>query len=161
MIRSALPLTPCSWLLLVLAALICLALSGCGGGGGPVSSGGTATFPASLPNYHAPDEWLALLETAGLQEYADLGRQLVREGKVKVVSPPTLGAQFNAFSWIPEKEIWINAPMFSRYPLLSDQADIFLHELIHIKSGECTHLGPWWSALNQFTTYWQSHPLSS
>lgn len=148
-------------LLLILTASVSLALTGCGGGGAGVSaSGGGDTFPANLPNYHTPEQWIALIETAGFQDYADLGRQLVREGKVTVVTPPTLDAQFNAYSWISDKEIWINAPMFTRYPDITQQATIFLHELIHIRSAESTHTGPWWSVQDQFAVYWQTHSLS-
>ena len=144
------------WLLSVLVTVLSLTFAGCGGGGGDTGSGGGNTFPASLPNYHAPSEWIALLEAAGLQEYADLGNQLIRDGKVKVVMPPTLDAQFNAFSWITDREIWINAPMFSRYPNAGLQATIFLHEMIHIKSGESSHAGPWWAVQDQFAAYCQS-----
>lgn len=149
-----------SSLLLILAALISLTVSGCGGGSSAGPSGGDVTFPANLPNYHAPEEWIALIEAAGLQEYADLGRQLVNEGKVIVVTPGTLDSQFNAFSWISDREIWINPPMFSRYPNVGHQATIFLHEMIHITSGEATHNGSWWSVQDQFATYLQTHPAN-
>ncbi|MGC9319601.1 MAG: hypothetical protein ACP5KN_16340 [Armatimonadota bacterium] len=95
-----------------------------------------------------------MIEEAGFPEYAELGRELLADGQVKLVSPPTLEAGFNAFAWIDAREIWINEPMFERYPDVVDQATIFLHELIHIKSGECTHLGPWWSAQSEFHSYW-------
>jgi hypothetical protein len=45
--------------------------------------------------------------------------------------------------------------MFERYPTMLDQATIFLHELIHIRSGEVTHLGPWWVAQDQFRVYYR------
>lgn len=161
MARSILSPARSPWFLLALAVLIAYTLSGCGGGGGDVPGSSGGSFPTNLPNYHAPEEWIALIQTAGLQEYADLGRQLVKEGKVKIVSPPTLDVSYNAYSWNSEEEIWINSPIFSRYPDIVQQATIFLHELIHIKYGEETHNGPWWSAQDQFVTYWRNHPLTS
>lgn len=151
-----------TWLLFVFVGLSALTLAGCGGGGEGLTdsvSSGKSTFPANLPNYHTFDEWLALIRVAGFSEYADLGAQLVSEGKVTVVMPPTLDASFNSYAWISQREIWINSPMFSRYPDIVHQATIFLHELIHIKSGESTHTGAWWSAQDQFATYWRNHPL--
>lgn len=149
-------------LLLIFAVVFCPVLSGCGGGGGgggDVASG-NVSFPENLPNYHAPDEWIVLLRAAGLQEYADLGQQLTAAGKVIVVAPPTLDADFNAYAWISDREIWINSPMYSRYPDIGHQATIFLHEMIHIKSGESTHTGPWWSIQDQFAVYWREHSAS-
>ncbi len=140
--------------MLSLATLLSVVLSGCGGG---VTAGlphEDATFPANLPNYHAPEEWIALLEQAGLREYAALARELVRDDKVIVVTPAQLDGQVNSFAWITEREIWINAPMFSRYPDIGHQATIFLHELIHIQSGEASHEGAWWAIQDQFAVWW-------
>jgi hypothetical protein len=142
---------------LVFAICVILGAPGCGGGGSTET--GSTTFPADLPNYHTPEEWIAQFDAAGLQDYAYLGRRLVQEGKVVVVSPPTLDASFNAFAWTSEREIWINAPMFSRYPRVQHQATIFLHELIHINSGVSTHMGPWWSVQDEFAKYVQDHPM--
>ncbi len=96
-----------------------------------------------------------MIDEAGLTEYADLGRELLAQGKVRIVSPPELSEPFNAFAWLNTREIWINTPMFERYPDVLDQATIFLHELIHIHSGECTHVGPWWSAQSEFRAYFR------
>jgi hypothetical protein len=144
--------------LLVMMAFAAVLLSGCGGGG---EMGAPSGIQASdLPNYHSPEQWIALIETAGFEEYATLGRELVSEGRVKFVAPPTLDASFNAFAWTTEREIWINAPMFDRYPGIVQQATIFLHEMIHIATAESTHAGPEWAVLDQFAVYWRNHPLS-
>lgn len=146
-----------SVVLCLMLGILLAAVTGCGGGGGVGLSGGSVNppgGPANLANYQALVQWASLIEQAGLPEYAALGRQLSSGGKAIFVSPPTLGETFNAFSWIAQKEIWINSPLFSRYPKATDQAEIFLHELIHLKSGEASHVGPWWSALDEYRQYW-------
>jgi hypothetical protein len=102
-----------------------------------------------------------MIEEAGFADYARLGSEMVASGRVKMVSPPELGENFNAFAFVDTDEIWINRPMFDRYPDVVDQATIFLHELIHIKSGECTHNGPWWSAQGEFHAYWTARQSAS
>ena len=148
-----------SWPSLLLAIVATVALTGCGGGGTGDSPGPLAP-QSNLPNYHSPEEWIALIETAGLMDYANLGRELLSEQRVKLVAPPLLDEQFNAYSWIADREIWINTPMFARYPGIVEQATIFLHELIHISSMQSTHTGPAWAAQDQFAVYWRNHPLS-
>lgn len=147
--------------LIFVLCLTVVMLAGCGGGEMPAASpsyGNSRGYATDIPDFHSPEEWIELLEVAGaanptFYEYADLGRQLLANDKVKFVSPPTLGDQFNAFCWIEDQVIWINEPMFARYPDVIEQATIFLHEMIHIKSGEVTHDGPWWSLQNEFETY--------
>lgn len=142
-----------------------LVISGCGGG-----TMAPAQYPApptqtssrpDIPNYHAPTEWIEMIATAGLGEYAELGRTMLAEGRVRIVAPPVLDANYNAFAWLDANEIWINEPMFARYPDVLDQATIFLHELIHVKSTEQTHFGPWWSALSEFRAYYEQRPQSA
>jgi hypothetical protein len=146
----------CRSVALLLVGIVLTAVAGCGGG----EAGGTAIdatddgFPTNLANYRSPEQWISMIEEAGLKDYADLGRQLTATKKIIFVSPPTLNTSFNAFSWVPQKEVWINSPMLSRYPKATDQAEILLHELIHIKSGETTHSGPWWDAQTEFRQYW-------
>ncbi|MFP4250940.1 MAG: hypothetical protein ACLFU7_14865 [Armatimonadota bacterium] len=101
------------------------------------------------------DDWIDMIEAAGMGEYAQLGRELLARGNVRIVSPPELDARFNAFAHINTREIWINTPMLQRYPDVLDRATIFLHELIHIRSGEVTHGGPWWSAQSEFRAYYR------
>lgn len=129
-------------------------LGGCGGAAVvPAQESATPAQPShrsDIPNYHAPSEWVEMIAAAGLAEYAALGRRMLDEGRVRIVAPPSLDANYNAFAWLDSNEIWINEPMFERYPDVLDQATIFLHELIHIKSTEQTHLGPWWSAQSEF-----------
>lgn len=136
-------------------------LVGCGGDGqftdmniGSAPAGPDPS-PTVSPATAQVNEWIDMIEEAGLTEYAQLGRELLAQGKVRIVSPPTLDAGFNAFAWIDIREIWLNTPMFERYPDVLDQATIFLHELIHIRSGECTHRGPWWSAQDEFRVYYR------
>lgn len=102
--------------------------------------------------------WIYLIENAGFNEYAALAKYMMSEGRIKFVAPPMLDADYNAFTWLDTDEIWINKPMFTRYPNVLDQATIFLHELIHIKSREQTHNGPWWSAQDEFLAYYKEHP---
>jgi hypothetical protein len=97
-----------------------------------------------------------MIAQAGFADYAALGSELLAAGRVSIVSPPDLDENFNAYAFINTREVWINEPMFTRYPDVVDQATIFLHELIHIRSGECTHSGPWWSAQSEFYTYWRN-----
>lgn len=145
------------WLLLLVTGCV---LTGCGGGGGTgaADSGGTI-FPANVPNVHQPEEWIALIEAAGLKDYADLGRELISLRKIRFVRPPTLMSDYNAYAFVPEHLIWINEPLFDRYPDIVQQAAIFLHEMVHISSGELSHVGPWWGITDDFEAYWQTHPL--
>ena len=102
-----------------------------------------------------------MIEEAGFADYAELGSELLAAGRVRIVSPPELDEDFNAYAFINTREIWINEPMFARYPDVVSQATIFLHELIHIQSGECTHSGPWWSAQSEFYTYWHNQQTTA
>ncbi|HCA47808.1 MAG TPA: hypothetical protein DEP45_10775 [Armatimonadetes bacterium] len=106
-------------------------------------------------------DWIDMIDSAGLSEYAQLGRELLAQGKVSMVSPPMLDADYNAFAHVNTREVWINRPMFERYPTMLDQATIFLHELIHIHSGEVTHFGPWWIAQDQFRVYYSTQGTAS
>ncbi|MGI5819792.1 MAG: hypothetical protein ACOX9R_17040 [Armatimonadota bacterium] len=138
-------------------------LTGCGGAihpaeGRPIEA---ATPDAMTPTAVMVNEWIEMIETAGMTEYAQLGRELLAQGRVRIVSPPALDAGFNAFAHINTREIWINTPMFDRYPEVLDRATIFLHELIHIRSGEITHNGPWWSAQNEFRVYYHNLQTSA
>lgn len=152
-----LPRRRAMWGALMIAAASPLLLAGCGGGSAlpPAQLNPAAPQrPAwDVPNYHAPDQWIEMIAQAGLSRYAALGSDLVSQGRVRLVAPPTLDANYNAFAWLDSGEIWINRPMFERYPDVLDQATIFLHELIHIDSTEQTHLGPWWSAQSEFRAY--------
>lgn len=98
--------------------------------------------------------WCDMIAQAGLPDYAAEGKELLRQRDIYLVSPPRLDARYNAFTWFPEAVIWINTPMFDRYPRIADQAEIFLHELIHVRSQEMSHSGPWWSALTTYRSYW-------
>ncbi len=136
-------------------------LAGCGGASPPVKDGSetTPTEPSRTPDTtthtaQVTNEWIDMIDQAGMADYAQLGRDLLAQNRVKIVSPPTLGERFNAFAHINTREVWINTPMFERYPDVLDQATIFLHELIHIHSGEMTHNGPWWSVQNEFRVYY-------
>ena len=137
-------------------------LAGCGGGSGPSASNAAAQFEGAArapytmtARCEMPNEWIDMIEEAGLPEYAQLGRTLLAQGRVRVVTPPTLHVDINAYAFINTREIWINTPMFERYPDVIHRATIFLHELIHIHSGEATHLGPWWVAQDQFFVYFR------
>lgn len=137
-------------------------LAGCGGaeqaitgGVGAIPSETSPTPDAMTPTAAVANEWIEMIDDAGMTEYAQLGRELLAQGRVRVVSPPRLDVSFNAFAYINTREILINTPMFERYPDLLDQATIFLHELIHIRSGELTHSGPWWSAQSEFRAHYQ------
>lgn len=147
----------------VFVSILCIvaaSITGCAGGGGGAVVDTPATNNGIDPaNSFDPAAWIELIEAAGTQnpvfyEYAELGRQLVAQGNVVIVSPPTLDESFNAFSWIVEREIWINEPMFTRYPSVIDQATIFLHEMIHIMTGEVTHAGPAWSLQDEFAMFY-------
>ena len=145
--------------LLLTAAACSVMLTGCGGGSAgamtaPAAPPASQTTGSDIPNYNPPSTWISMIEEAGFADYARLGSEMVASGRVKMVSPPELGENFNAFAYVDTKEIWINRPLFDRYPDVVDQATIFLHELIHIKSGELTHNGPWWSAQGEFHAYW-------
>lgn len=143
-------------------------LSGCGGASSETIDDGR-TAPGRVPDAPpAPrsttavaNEWIDMIEEAGLTEYAELGREILRTGSLRIVSPATLNADFNAFAHINTREIWISTLMFERYPSDLDQATIFLHELIHIKSGEITHLGPWWSAQSAFRAFYRDREIGA
>ncbi len=143
-------------------------LAGCGGAGVPINEGGVTTpseptrTPSSTSTINTlAGEWIDMIDAAGMTEYAQLGRELLAQGDVRIVSPPELDARFNAFAHINTREVWINTPMFQRYPDVLDRATIFLHELIHIRSGEVTHGGPWWSAQNEFRAYYRDLETSA
>ena len=98
-------------------------------------------------------EYNDMINRAGLIKYAELGQKMQREGRVKFVVPPRLDSRFNAYANIGAGEIWLNKPMYDRYPRITHQATIFLHELIHIDSKEMTHRGEWWSAQDEFAVW--------
>ena len=98
--------------------------------------------------------WCDMIEQAALSEYANLGRRMHAQGRVRFVRPPALDAEFNAFADVRAGEVWINEPMWSRYPDRLDRATILLHELIHLHSGELSHYGPWWADQERFRQYW-------
>jgi len=101
-------------------------------------------------------EWLDMIAQAGLTEYAQLGREMLERGAIEVVEPPRLDARFNAWTFLGARpHVWLNAPMWERYPDRIDRATILLHELIHVRSGEQTHLGQWWSAQDEFRRYYE------
>jgi len=145
------------WGALAIVAVTPLLLAGCGGDFALPDSQSTPAAPQTpawdVPNYHSPDQWIEMIAQAGLSRYAALGRALVSQGRVILVTPPMLDHNYNAYAWLDTEEIWINAPMFERYPDVLDQATIFLHELIHVDSTEQTHFGPWWSAQSDFRAY--------
>lgn len=134
-------------------------LAGCGGSVGDTGDtlpGGLPDPPTEMrPTAALANDWIAMIEEAGLCEYAQLGRELLAQDRVRMVAPPMLDADYNAFAHVNTREIWLNRPMFERYPTMLDQATIFLHELIHIRTGEVTHLGPWWVAQDQFRVYYR------
>lgn len=159
-----------SWRLYVVVAACSMLISaslmvGCGGAASDVApiedSAGEHQPSAVMQPAAVAEDWADMIEEAGLDEYAELGRRMLHQGRVRFVEPPELEQHFNAFAWINRREIWINEPMFERYPDVLDQATIFLHELIHIKSGECTHNGPWWSAQSEFYGYFTDQETSA
>ncbi len=99
--------------------------------------------------------WCDMIERAGLSDLAALGRRLHAQGRVRFVRPPLLDAEWNAFADLQGNEVLINEPLWGRYPARIDRATIFLHELIHIDSGEMSHYGPWWAAQEMFRQYWR------
>jgi hypothetical protein len=103
-------------------------------------------------------EWLDMIDEAGLSDHADLGRTMLAEGRIEFVTPPTpLPSEFNAWADLREpRRVLLNEPLWERYPDTLDRATILLHELIHIRSGEQTHRGPWWSAQTEFRRYWDA-----
>lgn len=98
--------------------------------------------------------WCDMIEEACLSDLAALGRRLHAQGRVRFVRPPYLDAEFNAFSDLQAGEVLLNEPMWTRYPDRLDRATIFLHELIHLHSGELSHYGPWWAAQEMYRQYW-------
>ncbi len=85
-----------------------------------------------------------MIEEAGFADYAKLGSDMNAAGRVRLVSPPSLGENFNAYAFINTREIWINRPMFARYPTVVEQAN-----------------GPWWSAQSEFYQYWTASETAS
>lgn len=118
--------------------------------------------PPEIPlpaNYHTPKQWNDLVRIAGFEKFALIGDAVIASKKVILVSPPTLDDRFNAITWIVEREIWINRSLFARYPTIQEQSAIWVHELVHLDSQEASHNGPWWSVVNEYEHYWQTHPL--
>lgn len=152
-----------SALLTAVMIVVATLMTGCGGGGTPA---GAVSETAPAKDAQAPqtltpasamvNEWIEMIDEAGFCDYAQLGREMLQQGRVIIVSPTTLGDNFNAFAHINTREIWLNTPLFERYPDVLDQATIFLHELIHIHSGEATHNGPWWSHQDEFRVYYRN-----
>jgi hypothetical protein len=116
--------------------------------------------PPEKPNTRVAQvrEWLDMIDEAGLSDHADLGRTMLAEGRIEFVTPPTpLPSEFNAWADLREpRRVLLNEPLWERYPDTLDRATILLHELIHIRSGEQTHRGPWWSAQTEFRRYWDA-----
>ena len=118
--------------------------------------------PTPIPppaNYHSPTACVNLIRLAGFEAHAKIIDGMIAAKKIILVTPPTLNDSINAYAWIPQKEIWINTPLFARYPDIREQASIILHEVIHIESQEQTHEGPMWKDIQVFEVYWQTHPL--
>ena len=110
-------------------------------------------------NYHTPTSYANLIRIAGFEKYAQISEDIIDKQGVILVQPPTLPENYNAYAFIPKRSIWLNTPMFVRYPTIQEQAAIFLHELVHIASQEQTHNGLWWADVDKFEKYWSTHPL--
>lgn len=81
---------------------------------------------------------LSIISDAGMVDWAAFGKRLQANGRIRVVDETVLPPEFNAYSFVRERVIWINGVMFQRYDKI-EQAEILLHELVHIKTGELTH----------------------
>lgn len=142
-----------------------LILYGCQDGGKPQTPQETPIvypdYPTNTPHYPLTtmeqkllvDEYIKIIKKAGFPDYADLAADMQRKRKIIFVRPPGLTEEFNAWADIQTKEIWLNKPMFDRYPHIAHQTTIFFHELIHIKSTELTHFGPWWKDQDVFAMW--------
>jgi hypothetical protein len=94
-----------------------------------------------------------MIRSAGFFEYSDIALNMIGNNKIHFVVPPELDSRFNAWADLGRKEILLNKPMYDRYPLITHQATIFFHELIHINTGEITHNGPWWRDQDKFAEW--------
>jgi hypothetical protein len=94
-----------------------------------------------------------MIRSAGFFKESDIALNMIANNKIFFVSPPKLPDNFNAWADLGRKEIKLNKPMYDRYPLITHQATIFFHELIHINTGEISHNGPWWSKQDEFAQW--------
>jgi len=135
---------------MVLIGLISIALSGCKPDGPPVGMNG---LPLIRPTVLA---WCGYIEQAGLADWADYGRALLdKRGGVRFVSGGVLPENYNAYTEYQAGEVWINKPMFARYSDPHDQGEIYLHELVHLRTGVMSHAGPWWAPVGLYRDFWR------
>lgn len=80
-------------------------------------------------------------------EYVTLGRELHRQGRI-VVLPDAVMAGMLGFADFVTGRIELSEGLFA-YPL-DRQGYVLLHELIHLRSGEQSHAGPWWGTLDEY-----------
>ena len=112
---------------------------GCGGGGEFAQTAGGGSTVASVGRVDPRiDDLLGLIEEVGMTDYSTYGRDLQARGRIRLVTTEQLDPVFNAFSWIPEECIWYSEIAFERYNRV-DQAEILLHEMVHLLTGEATH----------------------
>ncbi len=93
-------------------------------------------------------EVLTYLDATGVgAEYVALGRTLHRQGRIQVL-PAGAMAGMLGFADFTTGRIELSEALFA-YPL-DRQGYVLLHELIHLRSGEQSHAGPWWGTLDEY-----------
>jgi len=86
-------------------------------------------------------------ELAEGAEYVELGRELHRQGRI-VVLPAGAMAGMLGFADFTTGRIELSEGLFTYQ--LDQQGYVLLHELVHLRSGEQSHAGPWWEVLNEY-----------
>ncbi len=121
------------------AMFIAVGAAGCGAAWNLSQSSGEVTNVASAG--HVDPRIDGLIDTiaeVGMTDWADYGRDLQRRGRIRVVTTDELDPKFNAFAFIDKECIWYSEIAFERYDHV-DQAEILLHEMVHLRTGEITH----------------------
>lgn len=95
-------------------------------------------------------EALAQIAASGVaDDYAALGVTMLKRGQIVVVAEPAGVPGYLGWADLtPPAHIEL-AERLMGYPP-EQVAYVLLHELVHIRSTEQTHLGPWWGVLDDY-----------
>ena len=126
-----------AWVAAVAAGSVAL-VAGCGGGADSSRTAGRSEVAAAGRVDRAMEGLLGIIEQAGMGDYAAYGRDLQARGRLRIVTTDQLDPALNAFTWNTDDCIWYGEIAFTRYDRV-DQAEILLHEMVHLRTGEVTH----------------------
>lgn len=83
-------------------------------------------------------------------DYVTLGRTLHRQGRI-VILPARAMAGMLGYADFATGRIELSEALFAYPP--DRQGYVLLHELVHLRSGEQSHAGPWWGTLDEYDAH--------